>query len=216
MAAEPVNAAPLEPFLHELPQDSKEVSTMIRNAALISLLALASFNAWPEDSAGLAEVISVTPIKEFVNEPLRECWSEPVTEYREYTEPRGTRPHSRTGAIIGGVTGGIIGHNSGRGHGNRAATAAGAVIGAIIWDRIDNQDYYTEPQTRREAVTRNVERCKSHDRYVAAVKRYHVVYRYKGREGEMSLPYDPGTHVRIGTQAAEGGTDSSSAQPENR
>ncbi|MFN0315829.1 MAG: glycine zipper 2TM domain-containing protein [Burkholderiales bacterium] len=177
---------------------------MSKYAALICFLAAASFNAWSEDSTDLAEVISVTPIKEFVNEPRRECWSEPVTEYREYTEPQSARPHSATGAVIGGVTGGVIGHNAGRGHGRHAATAAGVVIGAIIGDRIDNQDYYNEPRIRREPVTRYVERCKSHDRYVAVVKRYHVVYRYNGREGEVTLPYDPGTHVRIGAPSESG------------
>jgi uncharacterized protein YcfJ len=194
--------------LHELPAEfPKEVFTMSKYFALISFLVLASFEASSDDSGGLAEVISVTPIKEFVNEPRRECWSEPVTEYREYTEPQSARPRSSTGAIIGGVTGGVIGHNAGRGHGRHAATAAGAVIGAIIGDRIDNQDYYTEPHTRREPVTRYVERCKSHDRYVAVVKRYHVVYRYNGREGEVTLPYDPGTHVRIGPSSESGQQD---------
>ena len=189
---------------------------MSKYFTLISFIALGSFNAWSADPTDLAEVISVTPIKEFVNEPRRDCWSEPVTEYREYTESRSTEPHSNAGAIIGGVTGGVIGHNAGRGHGRHAATAAGAVIGAIIGDRIDNQDYYAQPETRREPVIRYVERCKSYDRYRAIIKRYHVVYRYNGREGEVSLPYDPGTHVRIGPQALEGGGTSSNQEQDNR
>lgn len=184
--------------------------------ALISFIALGSVNAWSADPADLAEVISVTPIKEFVNEPRRECWSEPVTEYREYTEPRSAQRHSSAGALVGGVTGGLIGRNAGSGHGRHAATAAGAVIGAIIGDRIGNQDYYAEPETRREPVTRYVERCKSHDRYRAVIKRYHVVYRYNGREGEVSLAYDPGTHVRIGAHASEGGGTSSGEQKDDR
>jgi uncharacterized protein YcfJ len=146
----------------------------------------------------------VTPIKEFVNEPRRECWSEPVTEYREYTDYRESRRHSAAGAFIGGLTGGVIGHNVGRGHGRGAAAAAGAVIGAIVGDRIDNQGYYSEPEVRREPVTRYVERCKSYDRYRSVIKRYHVVYVYNGREGEVVLPYDPGSRVRVGVEALEG------------
>ncbi len=184
---------------------------MSKYVALISFLALGS--AQSADFTDLAEVVSVTPIKEFVNEPRRECWSEPVTEYREFTDSRSAQPRSYSGALIGGVAGGVLGHNAGRGHGRHAATAAGAVIGAIIGDRIDNRDYYTEPEIRREPVTRYVERCKSYDRYRGVIKRYHVVYRYSGREGEVTLPYDPGSHVRVGVQALESeDSDASSRQ----
>ncbi len=159
------------------------------------------------DFTDLAEVVSVTPIKEFVNEPRRECWSEPVTEYREYREHqeyRESRRHSPAGALLGGLAGGALGRNVGGGNARHAGAALGAVIGAIVGDRIDNHDYYVEPEIRREPVTRYVERCKSYDRYQGVIKRYHVVYRYNGREGEASLPYDPGSHVRVGVQAIEG------------
>jgi len=170
---------------------------------LLPLLCL-SMQAGAADFTDMAEVVSVTPLKEFVNEPRRECWTETVTEYRETTRYQSNDRYSGAGAVIGGITGGVLGHGIGSGHGRGAATAAGAVIGAIIGDRIDNREYYSEPEVRREPVTRSVERCKSHDRYRAVVRRYHVVYRYNGREGEVYLPYDPGSHVRVGVQAIDG------------
>lgn len=173
---------------------------------LVAVSSLSNLTALAADFTDLADVVSVTPIKEFVNEPRRECWSEPVTEYQEYRTQREVRRYSPGGAILGGVAGGVLGHGFGDGGGRRAATAAGAVIGAIIGDQIDNRELYSEPEVRREPVTRYVERCKSYDRYRGVVKRYHVVYRYNGREGEVTLPYDPGTHVRIGVQAIEGET----------
>lgn len=165
------------------------------------------------DTTDLAEVISVTPLKEFINEPRRECWTETVTEYRETTRYQENERYSSAGAVIGGVTGGVIGNSMGSGHGRTAATVAGAVIGAIVGDRIDNNEYYAEPEVQREPITRQVERCKSQDRYRAVVKRYHVVYRYNGREGEVYLPYDPGSHVRIGARSVE---DSEGAAPSPR
>lgn len=177
----------------------------MRRAALFSIPMLwTCVQVGAADFTDMAEVVSVTPLKEFVNEPRRECWSEPVTEYRESQQPQSNERYSGAGAVLGGVTGGVIGHGIGGGHGRGAATAAGAVIGAIIGDRIGNHDYYSEPEVRRETVTRYVERCKSTDRYRAVVRRYHVVYRYNGREGEVYLPYDPGSHVRVGVQALEG------------
>ena len=180
---------------------------------LASALALLSCSANAADITDLAEVVSVTPIKEFINEPRRECWTEPVTEYREYTEYHDRQYHSGTGAVIGGITGGLLGHNLGRGNGRSAGTVAGAVVGAIVGDRLDNHEYYSEPEVRREPVTRNVERCKSYDRYQAVVRRYHVVYRYNGREGEVTLPYDPGSHVRVGIQAIDGRESSQTVSP---
>lgn len=177
---------------------------MIRAALLSIPLLWPALQAGAADFTDLAEVVSVTPLKEFVNEPRRECWSEPVTEYRESTRYQPNERYSGAGAVIGGITGGVIGHGIGGGHGRGAATAAGAVIGAIVGDRIDNNTYYSQPEVQREPVTRYVERCKSYDRYRAVVRRYHVVYRYNGREGEVYLPYDPGSHVRVGVQAIEG------------
>lgn len=164
-----------------------------------------SLQAGAADFTDMAEVISVTPLKEFVNEPRRECWTETVTEYRETTQYQSNDRYSGAGAVIGGITGGVVGHGIGAGHGRGAATVAGAVVGAIIGDRLDNHDYYSQPEVRREPVTRTVERCKSYDRYHSVVRRYHVVYRYNGREGEVYLPYDPGSRVRVGVQAIDGG-----------
>jgi uncharacterized protein YcfJ len=94
-----------------------------------------------------------------------------------------------TGAVAGGAAGGLLGAQVGSGSGRNAAAAAGAIGGSVIGDRVQN------PTT---AGTQPVQRCRTVETTREVVKGYTVVYRYAGRDITTTLPYDPGSMVRVG------------------
>lgn len=102
---------------------------------------------------------------------------------------------SATGAIVGGVAGALLGSQVGGGSGNRAATAAGGIAGALIGDRIANPNQQAAPQ--------QVQRCRDVANYRDVVRGYNVTYRYNGREFTTTLPYDPGSTVRVGVSVIQ-------------
>lgn len=108
--------------------------------------------------------------------------------------------HSATGAIIGGVAGAVLGSQIGGGSGNKAATAAGGIIGAVVGDRVANPD---QPRTEQ------VERCRQVDTSREIIKGYNVTYRYNGRDVTTTLPYQPGSTIRVSVSVVED-------QPERR
>lgn len=107
---------------------------------------------------------------------------------------------SATGAIVGGVAGALLGSQIGGGTGNKAATAAGGIIGAVVGDRVANPD---QPRTEQ------VERCRELQTSREVVNGYNVTYRYNGRDVTITLPYQPGSTIRVGVSAIE-------EQPERR
>jgi uncharacterized protein YcfJ len=102
--------------------------------------------------------------------------------------------HSATGGIIGGVAGALLGSQIGGGSGNKAATAAGAIIGAMAGDRVANPD---QPHTEL------VERCRQVDSFRDVIKGYNVTYRYNGQDIAITLPYQPGSTLRVGVSVIE-------------
>jgi hypothetical protein len=98
---------------------------------------------------------------------------------------------------VGGVAGGLLGSQVGRGSGRTAATAAGAIGGAIVGDRLQNS---------QTAGTQVVQRCRTVESTRDVVKGYTVVYRYNGRDITTTLPYNPGTTVRVGVGVVDGPT----------
>lgn len=104
---------------------------------------------------------------------------------------------SVTGAVIGGAAGGLAGAQVGKGNGKTAATAAGAIAGSMIGDRVQNP---RQTQTAAEPV----ERCRTVETSRDVIKGYTVVYRYNGHDVTTTLPYDPGSTVRVGVSLLEG------------
>jgi uncharacterized protein YcfJ len=158
-----------------------------------------------------ARVVDVDPIvrRVRVTEPRRECYEE--TRY-EYERPYGPRTVSRAGSssagsmILGGLIGAAVGNQIGSGDGRRAATVAGAIIGSAIGHdvaarrdgrtagRYDDRhdDYYAaRPYTVERCELRHVESWEER------IDGYHVTYEYNGRRARMTLPYDPGSRVRV-------------------
>src|SRR3989338_8969243 len=101
---------------------------------------------------------------------------------------------SATGSIVGGVAGALLGSQIGGGTGNKAATAAGGIIGAVVGDRVANPD---QPRTEQ------VERCREVDSSREVIKGYNVTYRYNGQDITTTLPYQPGSTIRVGVSVIE-------------
>jgi len=104
---------------------------------------------------------------------------------------------SMTGAVVGGAAGGLIGAQVGRGEGRTAATAAGAIAGAVVGDRVDNR--------QTTAGAQPASRCRTVETTRDVIKGYTVVYRYNGRDITTTLPYNPGSSVRVGIGVIDGG-----------
>lgn len=101
---------------------------------------------------------------------------------------------SMTGGLVGGVAGALLGSQVGGGTGNKAVTAAGGIVGAIVGDRVANPD---QPRTEQ------VERCREVSVSREVIRNYTVVYRYNGRDVTITLPYQPGSTVKVGVGVIE-------------
>jgi uncharacterized protein YcfJ len=101
-----------------------------------------------------------------------------------------------TGAAVGAAAGGLLGAQVGRGTGRDAAAAAGAITGAVVGDRVQN------PQTA-SAPAQAARNCRTVETVREVVKGYTVVYRYNGRDIVTTMPYDPGSTVRVGITALD-------------
>ncbi|HET7834094.1 MAG TPA: glycine zipper 2TM domain-containing protein [Gallionella sp.] len=158
----------------------------------VLLLSLASLytGANAEDFTDTARVVSSTPIYERVNQPRRECWNETVQGSAAPSE------RSYGGAIVGGIAGGVIGSQVGGGNGRLAATAAGTLAGAMIGDRVANQG-------QQQPTSHQVERCRQVDNTREVITGYTVTYRYNGRQATTTLPYDPGSTIKVSVSAIE-------------
>ena len=114
---------------------------------------------------------------------------------------------SATGAVVGGVAGAVLGSQVGGGTGSKVATAAGGIAGAVIGDRVANPD-----QPRSE----QVERCREVQSSREVIKGYNVTYRYNGQDISTTLPYQPGSTIRVGVSIIEDQRTSRYEEPQTR
>lgn len=112
---------------------------------------------------------------------------------------------SVTGAVVGGAAGGLLGAQVGGGGGRNAAAGAGAVAGTIAGDRIDNR--------QQTAAAQPAQRCRTVETTREVVKGYMVVYRYNGRDITTTMPYNPGSTVRVGVTAIDGSAPTAASAP---
>lgn len=122
-------------------------------------------------------------------------------------------PSSTTGAVIGGAAGGLLGNQVGQGSGRTAATAAGAIGGAVVGDRVGvgMQGPAAPPPPGAVpqvapgvAMAQAPAPCRTVDGVAQEVIRgYSVVYRYAGRDITTTLPFHPGTSMRVAIGAAD-------------
>lgn len=104
---------------------------------------------------------------------------------------------SYTGAVVGAAAGGLLGNQVGEGRGKGAATAAGAIAGAMIGDRVGAQQTASAGQP--------AQRCRTIESTREVIKGYNVVYRYNGRDASTTLPYNPGSTVKVGVGVIDSG-----------
>jgi len=144
-----------------------------------------------------AQVISATPIYQSV--PQQVCQNQTVV-----TQAPPSQGNGIVGGILGGLAGGLLGAQVGHGSGKTAATIVGAGGGAIIGNQIANSP---SPPT-----TQTVQTCNNVMSNI--VTGYTVVYQYNGRAITTTLPYNPGSYVKVGVGAVnEGGASRQRAMP---
>jgi len=114
---------------------------------------------------------------------------------------------SAAGALVGGVAGALLGSQIGGGTGNKVATAAGGIIGAMAGDRVANPD---QPRTEQ------VERCHQVESSREVIKGYNVTYRYNDRDITTTLPYQPGSTIRVGVSVIDEQQDVRYQEPPKR
>lgn len=119
-------------------------------------------------------------------------------------------PASTTGAVVGGAAGALLGNQVGQGSGRTAATAAGAIGGAMIGDRVMAGTAAPAPVAAAPmayapmAAAPMAQPCRVVDGVTReAIRGYSVVYRYAGRDITTTLPYHPGSSIRIAVGAAD-------------
>jgi uncharacterized protein YcfJ len=169
------------------------------NKAALALSALSMFLIGNADAfEAVADVVSVTPIYESVNQPTQNCWTESQESAQAVAPPH--QQHSVVGAVIGGVVGGLIGSRFGEGNGRVAMAAVGAGVGAVAGDRVGAES--SGGGATGYTTTTPVQRCQEVDHYDTRVSGYTVVYEYEGRRYTTTLPYNPGNQLRVNVAAA--------------
>ena len=159
----------------------------------VALLASLSLSGRASAFDAIVDVLSVTPVREIVNEPYESCG----TEYEQQTvqsAPPVQENHPLAGAIAGGVAGGLLGSLIGEGNGKVAAAAVGAGLGAIAGDRLSR--YHTTNPGETHTSVMPVQRCKMVDHYDVRTH-YNVIYEYNGQQFSTKLPYDPGRQMKV-------------------
>ena len=140
-----------------------------------------------------AKVLSVQPVyREIrVHTPVRECWQEPVKKRKQ------VRHHAADpgATLAGGLIGGIIGHQFGKGRGQKVSTALGTIIGAQIGhdasrrSHADSEIHYTQYERFCEVDNRIS--------YEEVLDGYNVEYKYRGKNYQTHMPYDPGDKIKL-------------------
>ncbi len=144
-------------------------------------VALAGNGAYAaSDFVDTAQVISAPPIIERVSEPCQECDVAPAPQ----------KEGSILAPILGGIAGGLLGHQVGRGRGQTAGTIVGAAGGAVAGTMIG-----------KRAGAQPAQRCRTVESMREVINGYDVVYRYNGRDANVTLPYDPGSTIKVGVAA---------------
>jgi uncharacterized protein YcfJ len=140
----------------------------------------------PDNGPQYAQVVSVEPVRQSINDPQRVCHDQIVT----HTAPPRDE-HRIAGTAIGAVAGGLLGHMVGGGRGNTLTTVAGAVGGGYAGNRI-------EAAHQQGQVTQTVvRRCDTVDNTSSKVVAFDVHYVYNGVTRTVRMDHDPGDRVQV-------------------
>lgn len=153
----------------------------------VSLAVSAPFAVSAGEFEDVATVKSISPLVERYNNPRQVC----VTEYVSTgAAPAPERGYS--GAVIGGIAGALLGNQIGKGTGRTAGTAVGAAVGALTGDRLQNE---SGAGSAAAPTMREVQRCRTEDRWSERVTGYSVTYHYNRHDFTIIMPRDPGVGV---------------------
>ena len=142
--------------------------------------------AAPDNGPQYAQVVSVQPVRQSINDPQRVCHDQVVT----HTAPPRDE-HRVAGTAIGAVAGGLLGHMVGGGRGNTLATVAGAVGGGYAGNRI-------EAANQQGQVTQSVQRrCDTVENASSKIVAYDVNYVFNGVTRTVRMDHDPGDRVQV-------------------
>jgi uncharacterized protein YcfJ len=140
----------------------------------------------PDNGPQYAQVVSVQPVRQSVNDPQRVCHDQVIT----HTAPPRDE-HRIAGTAIGAVAGGLLGHLVGGGRGNTLTTVAGAVGGGYAGNRI-------EAAHQQGQVTQTVQRqCDTVDNAGSKIVAYDVNYVFNGVTRTVRMDHDPGDRVQV-------------------
>jgi len=135
---------------------------------------------------GYAQVVSVVPVRQDVNNPQQVCHDVVVNR----TVPPKDQ-HQIAGMAIGAVAGGLLGHMVGAGKGNALATAAGAIGGGYAGKKIE------ESHQQGNVQSEVVHRCSTVANTSSNIVGYDVTYVYNGVTRTTRMDHDPGDRVKV-------------------
>jgi uncharacterized protein YcfJ len=132
--------------------------------------------------AGLARVISATPVIERFVETRQQC----TDQVQQVTTP-GSAGLGAT--VAGSLIGGALASPIGKGSGKAMAVATGSVIGAHVARQA--------AESQSTTTTRTVQVCQPVSSVREQVRDYSVRYEWEGREYLVNLPQHPGAWLRV-------------------
>lgn len=132
------------------------------------------------------QVVSVTPVRQSINNPQEVCRDVEVA-YRPASKDEG----KVAGTVIGAVAGAVVGSQVGKGHGRDAARIAGAIGGAVAGRKIQ------ENQQAKRTETRIEQECETVNDETWEVVAYDIIYSYDGVSHEARVAEDPGERIKL-------------------
>lgn len=140
----------------------------------------------PVQTAQYAQVVSVTPVRQSVDNPQEVCRD---VEVAYQVAPKDE--HKIAGTAIGAIVGGAVGNQVGDGRGRDAARIAGAVAGAAAGRKIQGNQQAKKTETRIER------QCETVNDPTFKTVAYDVVYSYDGQTHSARVAEDPGERIKL-------------------
>lgn len=146
----------------------------------------------PAQSTQYAQVVSVTPVRQSVDNPHEVCRD---VEVAYQVAPKDE--HKIAGTAIGAIIGGAVGNQVGDGRGRDAARIAGAVAGAAAGRKIQDNQQAKKTETRVER------QCETVNDPTFKTVAYDIVYSYGGQTHNARVAEDPGERIKLPVRSIE-------------
>lgn len=176
----------------------------MKQTILALSMALASLSSMAQSNTEFVPVLSATPVinqqSYSIQRPVCNVVTEPVYQtqpiYQQYRNPDQSAPVF--GMILGAAIGAMIPGGS-----QAVNTIVGGTTGLILGESSRNTNVYVGQQTGVVGY-RNFQNCYSTSEtlYRDVIIGYNVTYTYNGITKTVTLPRNPGTHIRIVTSTS--------------